>query len=185
MADTDIGFEQAVINGIVQDMDAMSEAMGHGMGMPPGGKHYSQREQDEMYNASPIADPTERAQTMTRLYQEGIVAGTDPQALVEQITDQVYPDRRRLIESGRPDPRDQIAYAKQMERQLARQARDQGVHIPGVEPWASITQENAPPEPESVQTMPGQMADATVAQATSVPGWAEPGGQFGLTGPQI
>jgi hypothetical protein len=171
---SDLGFEEAVLERILGQVDAMVDGMAGTMGTPPGAQKYSQREQEEMWNASPVADPEQRAQQMMQMYQQGIAAGTDPKALVEQITDQVYPNRRKLIESGRPRIDDQITYAKQMERQLARRARDQGVHIPGVEPWASITQENAPPEPEMIEAEP--------VQASSVPGWAEPGGQFGLTG---
>lgn len=175
MPDTSKGFEDAVLDRILSMVDPMVDGMAGTMGMPPGAKKYSQREIDELWNASPIADPDQRARTMFDLYHQGVPIG--------EITDQVYPNRRKVIETSRPNPDERIQFAQQQDRRMARMARDLSHHVPGVEPWASITQENAPPEPE--QTMPGQMIDAAPVQATSTPGWADPGGQFGLTGPQV
>ena len=198
MADQ-IGFEQAVIDGILQDLDPLSEALGQSMGMPPGAQKYSDREIDELWNASPIADPEQRAQQMMAMYQQGIASGADPKALVEQITDQVYPKRRQVIETSHAKPDDQIKFAKQQERRMARQARDLGHHIANVEPWATITQDNAPDPNASPGPVGGSSAPAAglgspasagaenpagAPTPPTVPGWAQPGGNLGLTGMQ-
>lgn len=188
----DIGFEQAVQDRILDMTDAMVDAAGGLMGMPPGGKRYTPTEQAEMWNASPIADPEQRARQMLQLYQQGVPIG--------DITDQIYPNRRKLIETGRPNLPEQQKFSDQMERQMARLARDSGHHIPGVEPWGTITAENAPQEAAEGTTMSSMSAPMSSMSApmsafqqpdmpppdsaagAPTPGWAEPGGQFGLTG---
>jgi hypothetical protein len=174
----DKGFEQNVIDGIVQGLDMFADALGQSMGMPPGAQKYSQREQDEMWNFSPIASPDERAQQMMALYQQGMS--------VEEITDQIYPNRRKLIESGRPKIEDRIKFAKQMDRRMAKLA-SQYQETAGGEtgaPSAPVDAADAPAPADGVTTPAGAPPPGgPPMQATPAPGWADPSGQFGLTGP--
>lgn len=106
------GFEDAVSQGVNDLMDVMPKAMATGLGMPPGGKQYTQAEVDAEWNYSPIADPHARVQTMLQMKLLGKTA--------EEITDMVYPNRRRLITTGRPRVSEQIAFAQQMDRRMAK-----------------------------------------------------------------
>jgi hypothetical protein len=116
MADTP-GFESAVLSKVLAQIDGMVEATASAMGMPPDGKQYSQREIDDEWNFSPIADPQQRATTMIGLKQSG---KTD-----EEITDTVYPNRRRLVTTGRPKLSDQIAFAQQQSKRMAKMLAEQ------------------------------------------------------------
>lgn len=176
------GFEEAVVDRLLNMFDPFVDGMAGQMGMPSGATRYSQRDVDEMWSFSPVPDPEQRAKQMADLYHQGVP--------IEDITDQMYPNRRKIIETGRPRVAEQIAFAKQQERRMARMARDEGHHIPDVEPWATITQDNAPPQEtasgESSAPVPVAPAMPTPDLAAGVPpapGWGEPGGQFNLTGP--
>lgn len=193
----DMSFEDAFTQQVLGDLDQMADAVAQRLGVGGNIQRYSDAEQATMWNSSPIADPEQRAQTMMQMFQQGMS--------VEDITDQVYPQRRKLIATGRPKLADQIQYAQQMDRMMARQARDQGIHFPHDETWARITEPNAPtetqanggppaipsspenavpapapgvpPPPPSAPTMPPPGGQAPTAPV--MPGWAQgPGGLF-------
>ncbi len=108
----DKGYEDVAIQRINGMLDPMAKAMAQGMGMPPGGQKYSESDELEQWNYSPIADPRVRVEAMLELKQLG---KTD-----EEITDAVYPNRRRLIATGRPQISAQISFAKQMDKKMAK-----------------------------------------------------------------
>src|SRR5438045_3615937 len=81
--------EEAALQRIGEQFDAMADAFANEAGLPPGGKRYSTDEQLAEWNYSPIADPVTRAETMAQLLGMGVS--------VEKITDQIYPNRRRLV----------------------------------------------------------------------------------------
>lgn len=184
----DQNFADLFVQKIVNEYKAFGDALGQQLGGTSDTQRYSDADQLKMWNSSPIADPAQRAQAMYDLYQQGV----QPEAIIDQI----YPERRKLITAGRPDLAAQIKYAEQMDRLMARQARDQGVHFPHDETWAQITAPNAP-APETSPGMPGVSPDSPVApaqassglqagappspidvqptQATSTPGWADAG----------
>jgi hypothetical protein len=189
------GFEEAVVQKILQQVDPLVSAVAQQMGPGANTQRYSEADQVKLWSFSPIADPAERAKKMLELHQQGLPP--------EQITDQVYPNRRGLIESGRPKVKDQIAYAQRMDRLMARSARDLGVHFPHDPTWARITEPNAPAETPTMSEPSAAPPPATLApsapapaggpapagtspinvaptQATSTPGWAVgSGGLFG------
>lgn len=113
------GFEETVIERINQMVDPMADAAAGLMGMPPGGKRYTQAEIDNEWNFSPLADPKTRAETMLALKQLG---KSD-----EEITDAVYPKRRRLITTGRPKIADQLSFAKAQANRMAKLAVEMGM----------------------------------------------------------
>lgn len=188
-------FEDAFASRVLGMIDPMSEAVAQSMGLGGDTQTYSEADQLKMWNASPIADPDHRAQQMLTMYQQGMHP--------EDITDQIYPQRRKLIQTGRPKIADQIQYAQQMDRLMARQARDMGIHVPYDETWAEITKPNAPtpeetPELQSsgaaippVTAPPAPVAgggtappaapppiDVQPTAATSAPGWASQTGSL-------
>lgn len=145
----DIGFEQAVIEGINAQVDTLAAAIAGGMGMPPGGKRYTQREQDEEWNFSPIADPRTRLETMAQLLMLG--------KSTEEITDQIYPKRRKLIETGRPRHEDRQAFARQMKARMAKLATEMleaGPPAQGVPPSPTPTAAPPPASPSSFLDQP-------------------------------
>lgn len=129
MAD-EIGVEQAALDRIMADWDAMAEATASRMGMPPGGKRYTEQEQLEMWNYSPIATPGERVTAMVQLYSLG--------KTVEEITDAIYPKRRQAIETSHPNPKRRVAYARDMVKAMERQAAQLGMQIPSPDAPAAL-----------------------------------------------
>jgi hypothetical protein len=166
MPSTDKGFEQAVIDGIIGQLPTLATSVAQQMGTPPGAKRYSQQEQDEQWNFSPIADPRTRAETMIQLKALG--------KSNEEITDAIYPNRRRLVETGRPDHTERIRFARQMKARMARlatemlEARPQAQEtslspIPTAPSLPSVPQMGAPPaspspsaldQPANLEAMP-------------------------------
>lgn len=111
-----LGFEEAALQRIGEQFDAMADAFANEAGLPPGGKRYSTDEQLAEWNYSPIADPVTRAETMAHLLGMGVS--------VEKITDQIYPNRRRLVTTGRTKVEEQIKYAQQMDALHKRKAEE-------------------------------------------------------------
>ena len=117
------GFEEAALRRIGQQLEPMADAAAGVMGMPPGGTKYSQSEQLETWNYSPIADPRVRVETMLELKALG---KTD-----EEITDALYPKRRQLITTGRPQTAAQIRFAKEMDTLMTKQGEMTGMGLQG------------------------------------------------------
>lgn len=149
------GYEEEVLTRIDGMLDPLSEATADMMGLPPGGKRYTQAEIDAEWNFSPIGDPQVRAETMLQLKQLGKTN--------EEITDQVYPNRRRLITTSRPLVSDQIAFAKGQARRLEKMRAEQAPPPP-----SPLDQQAPPdppmpaapvPEPQMAQSAPPSMLD--------------------------
>lgn len=102
------GYEEAVISAINSQMDAMINGVAGTMGLPPGAKRYTRQEQIDEWNYSPIADAQERMNKALELH----MLGKTP----EEITDELYPNVRRLIQTGRTRPDEQIAFAREMRK---------------------------------------------------------------------
>lgn len=163
-------FEDAFASRVLGMIDPMSEAVAQSMGLGGDTQTYSEADQLKMWNASPIADPDQRAQQMLTMYQQGMHP--------EDITDQIYPQRRKLIQTGRPKIADQIQYAQQMDRLMAKQALEAGIHFPHDETWGKITAPNAP-EPEETQASSAPTGPIPPENASPAPapvGMAAPAG---------
>lgn len=143
------GYEQAALDRIAVQWEPMAEAAANLMGMPPGGKRYSEQEQLEMWNASPIASPEERINTMIQLYGLG--------KTVEEITDAIYPQRRKIIEASHPSPDRRIRYAQDMVKAMEKQAAGLGMSLPSNEPQAAL------PVPEPMQQYGPEASPTAVA----------------------
>lgn len=136
----DKGFEDLTADGVNALLDPMAEAMAVSMGMPPGGKKYSQQEVDDQWNYSPIANPQVRAETMLQLHQLGVP--------IEKITDQLYPNRRGLITTSRPKIHDQIQFAKSQDQRMAKLATESQTQMPRMEQPAPASDPVQQPAPE-------------------------------------
>lgn len=121
MADR-LGFEEAVLQRIDQMMDPMVDAVAQRLGTPPGAKTYTTDEQLTEWNFSPIADPAQRVEAMLTLKMQG---RTD-----EEITDAIYPNRRRLITTGRPRIDEQVKFAREMNRLMQRKEAERMAQMP-------------------------------------------------------
>lgn len=110
------GFEDAAADRVNQLIDPMVEASAGMMGMPSGGKKYTTDEQLMEWNASPIADPQQRLMTMQQLMMQG---KTD-----EEITDMVYPGRRRLQTMNRTKIDEQVKFAREMRTLMDKKAAE-------------------------------------------------------------
>ena len=153
------GFEEAALRRIGQQLEPMADAAAGVMGMPPGGTKYSQSEQLETWNYSPIADPRVRVETMLELKALG---KTD-----EEITDALYPKRRQLITTGRPQTAAQIRFAKEMDTLMMKQGEALGMPMPEASP-APQPEPAAPSMPaEPVQSFAPEIAP-TPAPAPSM-----------------
>lgn len=151
MADTQ-GFEQAAIDRILAMVDPMSDAAASMMGLPPGGKRYTQQEIDDDWNWSPIADPGQRVQAMLQLRDLG---KTD-----EEITDAIYPKRRRIIETSHPKLADRIAFAKQMDARMQKLSEEMAAQM-APEPSSLALPAPTAPEPQTAApVIPEPMAPA-------------------------
>ncbi len=115
----DKGFEQSALERIGAQLDPMADAMASTMGLPPGGTRYSKDDEALEWNASPIASPDQRVQAMLELKAAGKTN--------EEITDLVYPNRRRLIMASRPKIADQLAFAKDMAKRMQKAADEMGM----------------------------------------------------------
>ncbi len=104
------GFEEAFQQAVSTQADAMIDGIAGVMGTPPGAKRYTRQEMLDEWNFSPIADPQERMNKALEMHVQG--------ATGETITDFLYPNVRRLIETGRTKPDEQDAFAREM-RKLA------------------------------------------------------------------
>lgn len=168
-----LGFEQAVLDRISQMVDPMADAMADAMGLPPAAKKYSEREQLEMWNYSPEPSPQKRVEWMLSLKMQG--------QSNEQITDAVYPNRRTLVTSGRPNVTEQIKFAKEMRKLMERKATEAGMQMP-TDPGTSADSfavempmpEAMPIDPMSAPTpmdaaMPMGMPEPAAPQQPSVP----------------
>jgi hypothetical protein len=161
-----VGFEEAVLRRIDQMADPMAEAAANMMGMPPGGKKYSQSEIDAEWNWSPMASPQVRVEAMLELKALG---KTD-----EEITDAVYPNRRRLIKTSHPNINEQIKFAK---AQNARMAKLEAEYL-ATQPAALDAPVDTTLAPEAARAAAlgqGQSANDELSQLPSATVRVEPG----------
>lgn len=147
------GFEEAALARIAQQLDPMADATAGQMGMPPGAKRYTAEDELVQWNYSPIASPQVRVETMIELHAAG--------KSLEEITDAVYPNRRRLITTGRTRPDEQIAFAKQMASLMQKKAAEQAP-TPQPMPVSGTV-------PMSMDTMPMGTPPAPMAPAPPAP----------------
>lgn len=152
-----LGFEEAVLQRIDQTMDPMVDAVAQRLGTPPGAKTYTTDEQLTEWNFSPIADPAQRVEAMLALKAQGQTN--------EQITDAIYPNRRRLITTGRPRADQQIAFAREMNRLMQKKEAERMAQMP---PVAGATAPLSTPAtaPNAALTAP---STAPIAPATTPP----------------
>lgn len=143
------GYEDAVIERISAQVDPLAEAMADAMGLPPGGKTYTQDDIDAEWSFSPLASPEERVTAMLQLKQLG---KTD-----EEITDLVYPNRRRLVEASHPGPAERIKFAKAQDARMQKLAA--AMTPPPVEPMPPPAPMTAPaPAAPSILDRPLNLA---------------------------
>jgi hypothetical protein len=106
----DQSFEEQALQRILGQMDPMIDAFAQRLGMPPGSKRYTTAEQVSQWTYTPYPDPQERMNKALELH----LAGKTP----EEIDDELYPNKRRVIEAGRTRPDERISYAREMRRQV-------------------------------------------------------------------
>lgn len=116
------GFEEAALSRILDGIDGMVDAASSMMGTPPGARTYSTDEQLTEWNFSPIADPAQRVEAMLTLKMQG---QSD-----EQITDAIYPNRRRLITAGRPRVDEQVKFAREMNALMRKKEAERLAQMP-------------------------------------------------------
>lgn len=110
------GVEETAINRALDVVDGLITAAPGLMGTPPGAQRYSQDEQLAMWNKSPIADPRQRVDAMLTLKQQGKTN--------EEITDLIYPERRKLAATGRTRAAEQIQFARDMARLMDQKSQE-------------------------------------------------------------
>lgn len=103
------GLEEAVIQKLLSAIDPLINATASQQGRPPASATYSTDDQVNMATFSPYRDPDTAIAVML---QQGMAMGKKPQDLVDEIADNVYPNLRRLIETGRPNLGERIEYGK-------------------------------------------------------------------------
>lgn len=156
----DKGFEQAVIDRVNAQLEPMAEAAAQAMGMPPGGQKYSEKDQLALWCFSPISSPEERVSTMLQLKALG---QTD-----EQITDAIYPERRKIIQAHHPSISKQIAYARQMDNLMEKQGQAFAAEIkqqgsPLMQPAAPLPEPAPAPTPQPMMPTPEPVAPTAPA----------------------
>lgn len=110
-----LGVEDAAITKILAAIDPLISATAAQQGKPPASATYSTEEQVQMATFSPYRDPDTAIAVMV---QQGLAAGKKPQDLVDEIADNVYPNLRKLIETGRPQLQERIEYGKFLAREI-------------------------------------------------------------------
>lgn len=151
------GFEEAALSRILDGIDGMVDAASSMMGTPPGARTYTTDEQLTEWNFSPIADPAQRVEAMLTLKMQG---RTD-----EEITDAIYPNRRRLITTGRPRIDEQVKFAREMNALMRKKEAERMGQMP---PVAGATAPVSTPAtaPNAALTAP---ATAPMSPATTPP----------------
>lgn len=160
--------EDAIINRVMSQMDEFPDAMAARMGMPPGGKNYSEADQLKMATFSPVADPHERMQVAMSMLQQG--------ATVEDVTDHLYPDLRKLVTTGRRRIDEQIAFAKTLRGQIDTKMPTHPQEPPPVPPAPMLSQPMgmapqmpAPAPPQMPQPAPMAPAPQLMMQSPVQP----------------
>lgn len=152
-------FEDAVIDRIMSQMDDMVDGVAARLGLPPGAKRYTPDEQLKMATFSPITDPNERMMKAAEMLGQG--------ATVEDVTDALYPDIRKLIETTRRLPEERIAFARTLRGQIDQKMSTAPQTLP--ESPAPAWSAPAPMTPEQPLT-----PAAPMMQAPSTPQMPQP-----------
>jgi hypothetical protein len=109
-----------------QQLTAMAHALAAEQGMAPGTKHANQTEEDYLYHwTDPLVTPDHLAQIAQQTTQEWSQKTDDqgqplwtPQQIAMEVAAQqqraLTPKRFDLIETGRPDPEEQWAFAQRL-----------------------------------------------------------------------
>lgn len=142
------GFEDLVIEAVVSQLDAMEEGVAGQMGLGPETGRYTTQQQVDEWLFTPYPDPQERMNRALLLHMQG--------ASPEDITDDLYPKRRRLVTTGRTRPDEQTRYAREMRRAAGEPDEpptiDGAISLPGMAPTvvpepAPLVQPTAPAPP--------------------------------------
>ncbi len=147
----DQGLEESVLSRIAGMTDELIDGVAGKLGLPPGGKRYTMAEQIAEWTYSPYADPQSRMDKALELHLQG--------ATPEKITDELYPNLRRLVTTGRTRPDEQIAFARQMRKQVGWPDEVPTVegllmNTPTAQPAPSPLTEPAPVEVPTAPVMP-------------------------------
>jgi len=104
------GFEESLLSAIGESWEPMVRAMERALGPASGTTSFTKEDQIRMATFTPYPDPAQRQQAIITLLQQG--------ATQEQVTDEIYPQLRKLISLAGPKIKDQIAYAKQLRTEI-------------------------------------------------------------------
>jgi hypothetical protein len=114
-----MSIDERIARTLVEDDDRTARLMAQSWSPPPNAAPVSERRELELWQQ---ADPTfdEQAAWAQHLQQ-----GTDPWVARTDIALKKYPNRKHLMETGRPKVKEQIAYANAMAAKARRAAATQ------------------------------------------------------------
>ncbi len=105
MADNNLSLAERVAEVFKERADAAAHAVAEKLGVPTDRTSVSEAQEIEMWTFSPHADPQAVA---TELLMQNMPP--------DQIVDQVYPWRSKMVKHSRPDPKQQVQYAERMKK---------------------------------------------------------------------
>jgi hypothetical protein len=114
MPETPMSIDERIARQLVDDDDRISKLMAESWSPPPNAAPVSEARELELWLQ---ADPTfdERA-----AWAQHAAQGTDPWVARTDIALRKYPNRKKLMETGRPKVKEQILYANAMAAKAAR-----------------------------------------------------------------
>lgn len=136
------GVEQSASDRILASIDPIVNATASQLGNPPASAKYTTEQQVQMATTSPYRDPQT---AMQAIVDQGLAAGKKPAELVDEVMDTVYPDFRKLIETGRPSLEDRKAYGNWLGREIEKRG---GWGVAGAVDPMLPEPDAAPPLPE-------------------------------------
>lgn len=146
------GLEESFIKMALAQFQPMVDGLSRAFGPAQGALPYTEREQVDLATFSPYNDATERQKKIMELLQSG--------HNMEQVTDQIYPRLRKLIELSGTDVRTRIAYAKHLTEKISQHQQRQGVQplqepiAPDVLPYSYDSEVGQPQPLESQKPQP-------------------------------
>lgn len=154
------GLEERFLTMALAQFQPIVEGMMREFGPAAGAVPYSEREQIELATYTPYEDPVDRQKKIVELLHGG--------HNMEQVTDQIYPRLRKLIELSGTDVRTRIAYAKHLTEKISQHQQNQGVQplqqplAPDVLPYSYGSEVEQPqpmeaPEPQPFGAQPPPM----------------------------
>ena len=121
------GLEESAIRKILAGIDPIIDGTAAQQGKPSASKRYSAEEQVNLATFSPYRDPET---AIAVLVEQGLAAGKKPQDLADEVMDAVYPQFRKLIETGRPRLEERIEYGDWLGKEIPKRGGWPGQQMP-------------------------------------------------------